>query len=186
MNSIVAGGRDGAQLHLPVLPGSDLCGALGARPCPARAPARCLARRSPIGPRNIGRIRLGLTRRGLSRIRVKPVRRTRRSYVYCVKGSRGRVTAVFAHAGARARVRLVTTTAAGHRMRRVGRGVSVRRLARRFPGRRRLSRSLVRARPASRRLFGVRGRRVRFVAVAERRLMRSRGTLRACLRSAGL
>ena len=28
------------------------------------APGRCLARRSPIGPRNIGRIRLGYTRAG--------------------------------------------------------------------------------------------------------------------------
>jgi len=96
------------------------------------------------------------------------------------------VTAIFARAGARARARLVTTTAAGHRMRTVGRGVSVRRLARRFPARRRLSRSLVGARPASRRLFGVRGRRVRFVAVADRSLMRDRAALRRCLRRAGL
>ena len=30
-----------------------------------RLPGRCLSRRSPIGPRNIGRIRLGRTRRRL-------------------------------------------------------------------------------------------------------------------------
>jgi hypothetical protein len=35
LNSIVVGGADGARLQFPVLPGSDLCGALGAAPCPA-------------------------------------------------------------------------------------------------------------------------------------------------------
>jgi predicted acyl esterase len=33
LNSIVVGGPAGAQLQLPVLPGSDLCGALGASSC---------------------------------------------------------------------------------------------------------------------------------------------------------
>ena len=41
-------------------------------------PGRCLSRRSPIGPRNIGRIRLGYTRAQiLRRVRVQPERRTR-------------------------------------------------------------------------------------------------------------
>ncbi len=35
LNSIAVGGQRGARLQLPVLPGSDLCTALGARPCPA-------------------------------------------------------------------------------------------------------------------------------------------------------
>ena len=87
VNSIVAGGRDGASSSCRSSPAPTCAGRWARAPCPTRAPARCLARRSPIGPRNIGRIRLGLTRRQLSRIRVKPVRRTRRSYVYCVKGS---------------------------------------------------------------------------------------------------
>jgi predicted acyl esterase len=34
LNSIVVGGGSGARLQLPVLPGSDLCAALGAAPCP--------------------------------------------------------------------------------------------------------------------------------------------------------
>ena len=38
-----------------------------------RLPGRCLSRRSPIGPRNIGRIRLGRTRRRLLRLRVEPL-----------------------------------------------------------------------------------------------------------------
>jgi predicted acyl esterase len=33
LNSIVVGGASGAQLQFPVLPGSDLCGALGASSC---------------------------------------------------------------------------------------------------------------------------------------------------------
>ena len=36
LNSIVVGGPDGAQLQFPVLPGSDLCKALAAAPCPTR------------------------------------------------------------------------------------------------------------------------------------------------------
>ncbi len=35
LNSIVVGGPTGAQLQFPVLPGSDLCSALGAPSCPA-------------------------------------------------------------------------------------------------------------------------------------------------------
>ncbi len=72
----------------------------------------CLARRSPIGPRNIGRIRLGHTRARLLRLPVRPPRRTRRSLRYCVRRSRGRVTAVFSSRARRARAKLVVTTAA--------------------------------------------------------------------------
>ena len=53
------------------------------------APRRCLARRSPIGPRNIGRVRLGLTRARLRALPLQPLRTTRHSYRYCVKGSTG-------------------------------------------------------------------------------------------------
>jgi uncharacterized protein len=188
LNSIVVGGRAGARLQFPVLPGSDLCGALGAAPCPVTRATRrrCLSRRSPIGPRNIGRIRLGLTRRRLSRVRVKSIRRTRLTRVYCVTGSRKRVTAVFSRAGARAGVKLVTTTARGHRMRGVGPGASGRRLRSRFHALRDLSHSLFRARPGSRRLFGIRRGTVRFVAVADKRLLGNHAALRRHLRRAGL
>lgn len=47
LNSIVVGGPAGAQLQFPVLPGSDLCGALGAQPCPVKAPGRTTAAARP-------------------------------------------------------------------------------------------------------------------------------------------
>ncbi len=146
----------------------------------------CLARRSSIGPRNIGRIRLNRTRRTLRRLRVQPRRSTRRTFRYCVKRSKGRVVAVFSSRSRRARARLVTTTARYHRMRRVGRGVSSRRLARAFPHRVKIARGLYRASRRSRRVFGTRRGKVRFVAVADRRLLRKPKTLRRYLRLAGL
>ena len=144
---------------------------------------RCLARRAPIGPRSIGRIRLGYSRRRLLRIRVSPRSRGRRAYRYCVKRSRGRVVAVF---GPRGRVRLVTTTAPAHRMRRTGRGSSVGRLHRAFPHGHQLTPGIFRAGPRSRRIFGTRRGRVHFVAVADRRLLADPRTLRRYLRRAGL
>jgi hypothetical protein len=146
----------------------------------------CLARRSRVGPRNIGRARLGYTRRRLLRLPVKPVRRTRRSYRYCVKGSRGRVTAVFSSRSGRGRVRLVTTTARGHGNRRVRVGSRAASLRRAYPSRSRIRRGLYRASPRSPRLFGLRAGRVCFVAVADRRLLGKPRTLRRYLRLAGL
>jgi hypothetical protein len=141
----------------------------------------CLARRSPIGPRNIGRVRLGYTRRTLRRIGVAPTRKTRRSYRYCVKRSRGIVSAVFNRRG---RVALVTSTASTHRLRRTGRGVSLRVLKRRFPRARRISRTVLRAGPTSRRIFVVRRGKVRFAAVADRGLLRRPAVLRRYVRAA--
>jgi alpha-glucosidase (family GH31 glycosyl hydrolase) len=143
----------------------------------------CLARRSPIGPRNIGRVRIGFTRRRLLRLRVGPIRRTRRSFRYCVKRSRGRVTAVF---GRRGRVVLVTTTAPAHGNRGVRPGAPAARLRAAYPRRRGIGRGLVRSWPRSPRLVGVRRGRVRFVAVAGRGLLRTPRALRRHLRLAGL
>jgi hypothetical protein len=117
---------------------------------------------------------------------VQPRRRTRRSFRYCVKRSRGRVVAVFSSRTRRGRVLLVTTTAPRHRLHRVGRGVSTRRLALTFPQRVRIARGLFRAGPRSRRLFGVRRGKVRFAAVANRRLLGKPRVLRRYLRRAGL
>ena len=51
----------------------------------------CLARRSPIGPRNIGRVRIGMTRRALlQNVRPRPVRRTKRSLSLVRQGRLGR------------------------------------------------------------------------------------------------
>ena len=147
----------------------------------------CLARRAPIGPRNIGRVRLGYTRaRMLRRVRPEPVLNGRFAFRWCVKRSRGRVTAVFSRAVPRGRARVVATTAPRHMLRTVGRGAAAGRLARRFPGARRIGRGLFRAGPRSRRVFGVRGGRVRFVAVAGRGLLTRPARLRRQLRRAGL
>ena len=115
---------------------------------PGAARRSCLHRRSPIGPRNVGRVRLGFTRRRmLRRVGPAPLRRGRYAYRWCVRGSTGRVSAVFSSRSARGRARLVTTTAARHVLRGVGRGAGVRRLAQRFPGARRLARGVYRAGP---------------------------------------
>jgi len=172
----------GVDVHLT----SDGPLRLRLRGCGRTLVAGCLSRRSSIGPRNIGRIRLARTRRQLGRLRVQPRRRTRRTFRYCVRRSRGRVVAVFSSRSRRGRVRLVTSTSRYHRMRRVGRGATVRRLARSFPHRVRIGRGLYLAGPGSRRLFGVRHGRVRFVAVADRRLTARPSLLPRYLRLAGL
>jgi hypothetical protein len=147
----------------------------------------CLGRRSPIGPRNVGRVRLGYSRpRMLRRVRPDPVSRTAYAYRWCVKRSSGRVTAVFSRRLARGRARLVTTTAPRHRLRSVHRGSGVGRLLRRFPGARRLSSGIFSAGPRSRRIFGIRRGKVRFVGVADARLLRNRRELARYLRRAGL
>ncbi len=145
----------------------------------------CLSRRSPIGPRNIGRIRLGYTRARMLRVPVRAPRRARRTLSYCVKRSRGRVTAVFSSASARARAKLVVTTARGHGTRRARVGTRVSRFQRSYPKRVRIARGLYRARRGSPRLFGVRRGRVRFIAVAPRSVARSPRALRRHLRLAG-
>ena len=138
------------------------------------APRRCLARRSPIGPRNIGRVRLGLTRARLRALPLRRLRTTRHSYRYCVKRSKGTVTAVFSRRG---RVALVVTTARGHGNRGLRPGSPARLVRRAYPRRQRIARGLYRANPRSLRLIGVRGGRVRFFAVASRRLLRHPGLL---------
>jgi hypothetical protein len=143
----------------------------------------CLPRRSRVRRRVIAGIRLGQTRRGLLRKRVTPLRRTRRSFRYCVTRSRGRVSAVFNRRG---RVELVTTTAGGHRAVRVRPGVSVKAMRRAYPYRRAFGRGLFRAGRRSPRVVGVRRGRVRYVAVASRRLLRRPRVLRRHLRMAGL
>jgi LVIVD repeat len=143
----------------------------------------CLARRSPIGPRNIGRIRLGLTRARLRRLSVRPVRITRRSYRYCVKRSSGRVAAVFSRRG---RAALVTTTARVHGNRRLRPGSTRRALRRAYLRRRAIAPGLYRASPRSKRVIGVRRGRVRFFAVASRGLLRNPRRLARHVRLAGL
>ena len=142
----------------------------------------CLARRAPIGPRNIGRVRLGMTKRGLLRRLPAPRRRTKRSWRWCVKGGKGTVSAAF---GRRGRVALVRTTAPRHGNRRIHPGATTRALRRAYPRGRTVGRSLVRANPTSPRLFGIRRGRVRYVAVTSRRTLARPKALRRLLRHAG-
>ena len=118
----------------------------------------CLARRPAVGGRGIGRIRLGATRRELGRLAVAPVRRTRAAYSYCTKRGSGRVTAVFSKRG---RVELILSSAPSAAFERA------------YPARRRMASGLFRASPRSSRLLGIRGGRVRFVAVAADRPLRN-------------
>jgi hypothetical protein len=143
----------------------------------------CLPRRLRIGRRNIGPIHFGQTRRGLRRMRVKPLRRTYHSYRYCVTGGRARVSAVFSHRG---RVELVTTTARGHRSGRVHPGSPARAARRAYPRRRAFGRGLFRAGRSSSRVIGIRRGRVRYIAVARGRLLSRPRALRRHLRLAGL
>ena len=111
------------------------------------------------------------------------MRKTRRSYRYCVKGSSGRVTAVFSKRG---RVALVITTARAHGNRGVRPGGSGRAFRRAYSRRAPVSRGLFRANRRTPRLIGVRNGRVRFFAVASRSLLRNPAALRRHLRLAGL
>ena len=146
------------------------------------AAGKCLARRSPIGPRNIGRVRLGFSRRRLLRLPVKPVRKRPRAFHYCVKHSSGRVRAVFT----KGRVGLVATNARVHGNRLLRPGDPVSKLRTAYTKRRALGGGLYRVNRPSRQLIGARAGRVRFFAVADRRLLRNRAALRRNVRAAGL
>ncbi|HEX2234220.1 MAG TPA: hypothetical protein VHG69_12750 [Thermoleophilaceae bacterium] len=143
----------------------------------------CLPRRARVGRRGIAGIRLGQTRRRLLRMRVRPLRRTRRSFRYCVRGSRARVSVVFRHDGP---VELITTTARGHGTGRIRPGASRRTARRAYPRRRGVGRGVVRAGRRSPHVLGFRRGRVRFVAVANRILLANPRKLRRHLRIAGL
>ena len=94
-------------------------------PTPRSASFGCLARRSPVGTRNVGRVRLRATRRGLARRVPGPGTTTRRSWRWCVKGGGGRVFAAFT---AKGRVALVATTARAHGNRRLRPGMPAQRV----------------------------------------------------------
>jgi hypothetical protein len=141
----------------------------------------CLAKRAPMGKRNLGRVRLGRTRRTLGRL---PgfLRRTRHSYRFCVKGGVGSVSAAFSRRG---KAQLVTTTAPGHSKRHIHPGSRSSRFRRAFRHRVLIRRGLYRAGRHSRLLIGVRRGRVRYLGVASATLLRHPRTLRRYLRYAG-
>jgi hypothetical protein len=143
----------------------------------------CLAKRSPIGPRNIGRVRLGLTRKTLARRVPAPRRKTKHSWRWCVKGGKGTVSAAFTKKG---KVALVAATSSRYGNRKVFPGSKTSRLRRSFPRRKAVGKAVVRANSKSPRLFGVRKGKVRYVAVTSRKTIGKRKTLRAYLRYAGM
>ena len=115
-----------------------------------------------------------MTRKALARRLPAPRRKTRRSWRWCVKGGKGMVSAAFSKSG---RVALVaTTTATGQHEQ----------LQRRYPRRQAIGRSIIRAGAGSSRIFGVRGGKVRYVAVAAPRAIARRTLLRGYLRLAGV
>ena len=154
-------------------------------------PASCLSRRVKVGPRNIGRLILGQSRARTAK-RAQPlgtVSRRTRVLRYCVKNSSVfRSVAVF---DGKRRLRLAATNAKGHTRRGIGRGASAKALRRRFANRLgRLSSRLfvVKAprRSSSRVVFGTRGGKVRFVAIADRKLAKNRRALRRFVAQAKL
>jgi hypothetical protein len=143
----------------------------------------CLAKRSPIGPRNIGRVRLGLTRKTLARRLPTPRRKTKRSWRWCVKGGKGTVSAAFTKKG---KVALVAATSTRYGNRKVFPGSKTSRLRKAFPRRRAVGHAIVRANSRSPRFYGVRKGKVRYVGVTTRKTIGKRRTLRAYLRYAGM
>ena len=146
-------------------------------------PGACLARRSSIGRRNIGRLGIGLTRRRLLRQAPPPRRRTARSWRWCIKGARGSVRAAFTPRG---RVRLLVVHRAATWQPRCATGRAGARLARAYPARRALGRGLVVAGRRGTRIVGVRRGKVRFTGVASRTLLADPAALRRYLRLAGV
>jgi len=160
---------------------------------PGFRPASCLSRRVNVGPRNIGRLALGQSR-ARTASRAQPlgnVSRRTRVLRYCVRGS-----SVFRSAGvfdARGKLRVAATNAKGHTRRRIGRGSSTRALRKRFGKRlQRVSKTrnlfVVEAprRSRSRVVFGVKSGKVRFVAIADRKLAKKRSALRRYVKQAKL
>jgi len=148
---------------------------------------RCLRSRGRFTRRGLGRLRLGRSPGQVLRRGGQPRTRVGRAWRYCAdgKGNRNRrkrrVMGVFTKAG---RLGLVVSTARDHKGRRVGTGARARRARR---GTKRFGRGLrVRRLPGGARLvYGVRRGRVRYVAVATRKVGGNRKRVRAHLRLAG-
>ena len=157
------------------------------------APPSCLARRVRVGNRNIGRLKLGQTRARTAR-RARPlgatITRKQRVLRYCVKGPSRRVRGVAVFDGKR-KARVLLSNATGHKRKRIGAGSSRRALQRRFGKRLRTIGPGLRVVKTSRRsrsrvIFKITKTRVRYVAIADRKLAAKPKALRAYLRRAKL
>jgi microsomal dipeptidase-like Zn-dependent dipeptidase len=141
----------------------------------------CRKRRAAFTRRGLGRVRLGKTAVQVLRRAGQPSSRPGSLYRWCVKRSRGAVTAAFDKRG---RVALVASSARRHRSGKVHPGTRARILKGR--AKRRKSGLWIgrRVRRGARRVYLVRKRRVRVVAIAKRSLVRRPGALRRLLRAA--
>jgi hypothetical protein len=157
-------------------------------------PPRCVTPGGPVTTRRIGPVRVGDTESQARRSLGPPVSVKRGFLRWCVVGG-GRYLAGQASdrsgelgVGAAEQTVMLVSSSRAFRYRGVGRGSSVRRLRRKLRRARRVTRyertRVWSARPGSRVLFGVRGRRVRFVAVRDRAAVRGRAAIRRYLRRA--
>jgi X-Pro dipeptidyl-peptidase-like protein len=149
---------------------------------PSGTRSACLPARLRVRRGRIGRIRVGRTMGDVLARAGTASARGRRTLRYCVRGG-GRVTAAFSRSGLAA---LVLTTARGHRAPRLRNGERLRTARRRWRVRRVGKGLYIARRGKTRLLLGSRRRRVRFVAVADRRVLRRRAVLRRYLRLAGV
>ena len=152
-----------------------------------RAAFKCRPSRGRLTAAGLSRVRLGRDPVQLLKDAGQPRRRVARVYRYCVRGkenSRARIVAVF---DKRQRARLVASTARGHRGRTLGL-VKGKKAARKRRMVRRIGKGLLvrRTRGGKRFVYGVRGGKVRYVAVVSRSVARRPATLRSYLRLAGL
>ncbi|HWH43316.1 MAG TPA: CocE/NonD family hydrolase [Thermoleophilaceae bacterium] len=144
-----------------------------------RSGSRCLPRSARVGSRGIGSLRLGQRRARAERRAGRPTRVRRGVLSWCVRGG-GRVAAVLSAQGD---IRLILTTAPGHRAAGgVRTGSSVRRARRAYRSSYSLRPGVLGTRRSSRVVLGTSRGRVHYLAVADRRLVKRPGLLRAYLR----
>jgi len=143
----------------------------------------CLPSSAGVG-KTVAGIRLGSTRATVaSSIDTQPVGTTSSVQRWCTAGGSGEVAGVFARTG---KLRLLTSTAPGYHVRTVHPGSSARAFRKAFPRRLSVGGGVYRVGIDRRRLVGVRGGKVTFVGVADKRLARNRVTLKTYLRRVGL
>jgi arylsulfatase A-like enzyme len=145
------------------------CAGAACRSSYVAPPAPCLRGRLLVRGGALGPLRLGAPSAALLRRAGSPRRVNRRAWRYCARpGGAHRV--VLSRDG---RAALIVSSAPVRGTRGVSRGTSVVRLRAAYPRAHPLSRGLLAARRGSRLVFGVRGGRVRFVALArDRRALR--------------
>ncbi len=148
---------------------------------------KCRPSRGRLTAAGLSRVRLGRAPVRLLQDAGQPRRRVGRVYRYCVRGKENRNARIVGVFDKDRRLQLVASTARGHRVRTLGL-VKGKKAARKRRMVRRLGKGLLirRTRGGRRFVYGVRGGRVRYVAVVTRPLAKRSAKLREHLRLAGL